>query len=173
MNSPALSCSLVLQSRFWQRRSGAKMLRVEGSARCGGVPQGSGACQGQGNRKGRRGAGRCWQARDARAGSTIQARTSRRGGRRPVAKRTPAGPHKARAGSGLHLAVFLCASFYTGGSGRNAAATRPANDAFIQTKWAAPRRNRSSSRRRRRSGIFGSSSSGKGAVGSSARCMNC
>ena len=89
MNSPALSCSLVLQSRFWQRRSGAKMLRVEGSARCGGVPQGSGACQGQGNRKGRRGAGRCWQARDARAGSTIQARTSRRGGRRPVATRTP------------------------------------------------------------------------------------
>ena len=65
------------------------MLRVEGSARCGGVPQGSGACQGQGNRKGRRGAGRCWQARDARAGSTIQARTSRRGGRRPVATRTP------------------------------------------------------------------------------------
>jgi len=55
---------------------------------------------------------------------------------------------------GLHLAVFLCASFYTGGSGRNAAATAPANDAFIQLKWAAPRRNRSSSRRRPRSAIF-------------------
>ena len=79
----------------------------------------------------------------------------------------------ARAGSGLHLAVFLCASFYTGGSGRNAAATQRANDAFIQLKWAAPRRNRSSSRRRRRSAIFESSSSGSAAVGSSARSMSC
>ena len=78
--------------------------------------------------------------------------------RRPPTPRDPyAGRHhegRARAGSGAAPRSGLCASFYRGGRGRNAAATPPANDAFIQLKWAAPRRNRSSSRRRPRSAIF-------------------
>ena len=153
MNSPALSCSLVLQSRFWQRRSGAKMLRVEGSARCGGVPQGSGACQGQGNRKGRRGAGRCWQARDARAGRHHP--SADEPSRRPPTRRDPYAAHHRdarRAGSGLHLAVF-CEPHFT---------------------WAAaaetlPQRNQQTTHAWRRNGLRPLATKTKAAVAPEAR----
>ena len=111
--------------------------------------------------------------RDARGESTIQAQRSRRGGHRPVATRAPRRPIYARRRFGAAPRSVLCASFYLGGRGRNAAATPPASDAFIQLKWAAPPRKQKTSRRRPRSAIFESSSCGKGAVGSSARCTSC
>lgn len=132
MNSPALSCSLVLQSRFWQRRSGAKMLRVEGSARCGGVPQGSGACQGQGNRKGRRG-GRSLLAGPRRARGKHHP-SADEPSRRPPTRRDPYAAHHRdarRAGSGLHLAVF-CEPHFTWAA---AAETLPQHSAQTTHAW--------------------------------------
>ena len=111
---------------------------------------------------------------ETRAGSTIiEARTSRTTDpSRPVRHSSTIKGRPARRFGAAPRSV-LCASFYTGGSGRNAAATPPANDAFITAAWAAPPRNRSRSRRRRRSEIFESSSSGNAAAASSARSMSC
>ena len=72
----------------------------------------------------------------------------------PSRPRAPRRPIYARRRFGAAPRSLLCASFYRGGSGRNAAATQPATDARVASQWAAPRRNRSSSRRRPRSGIF-------------------